>query len=483
MLVSTRKIKVISFFVLISAICNASFVYVNITYDYDNWIRIIPIIVFIQMLLCLYCFRLVRVPLFSLSFMFIFLSYLFHFGEVIAFGVFNYSGVANHILLYPTTIYKNAIYSCFIIINCIALGIMLSSNHVSKDDHNELKDKQLDITHNLKTRNSWILGLIILFLTFPLRLYIDIGNVLTGMREGYLSTYDKMMPGVIYSFSELYIIGLSLLLLSTRHQVKKQKAIFIVMVLYLILTMFSGHRIDAVIYIITLSYIYFMSRDNRKKGNLIKLCAIVLFAYLAIAFLLTISTIRNASNIDFNTVINVFLYYISINSNAIPHFLYEFGGTVYTPIATLYYVTEFSKYNYGLTYLLSFVNVFPNMGGIFTAISQKAMYGLELQRSGVLFGTQNIGGSFIGELIFNFGSFSALISLFAGMIIQKISANISHKVKNMDYLAIAYYLPVFWGILGLVRGYFSASVRAVVWGMLLVFVIKTLVFKSKSNGK
>ncbi|MFZ3129535.1 MAG: O-antigen polysaccharide polymerase Wzy [Desulfosporosinus sp.] len=478
MLLSKRKTLTILSFMFISLIFNILFLYTNTTYEYTEWIRIIPIIVIIHAVLSIVHFRLLSISLFSLSTMFVLLLYIFHFGEVIAFGVFEHSGVTNSILLYPSSIYKSAIYSCFIIINCTSLGMMLSVNRVSKEGYNILTLKGLDLLSISDTKNCRTIGLIILFLTFPLRLYIDTGNILTGLREGYLSTYEKMMPGVFYSFSELYITGFALMLMSTRYQAKKQTAIFIVMVLYLTLTMFSGHRLDAVCYIITISYIYYMNREHRKKVKIVSVFLLVLLAYLGVNLLLTVSEIRNQSNINLDMIRDTFRYFI-FDRNPIVDLLYQFGETVYTPIATVFYINEFSKYTYGLTYILSFVNAFPNIGGIFTTLSQKAMYGLELQNTGVLLGSQNIGGSYIGELIFNFGRFSVLFSLIFGVVIQKISEIISHKAKSRDYIVTAYYVPVFWGMLGLVRGYSSTLVRAIVWGILLVYIVKAFVYRKK----
>ena len=67
------------------------------------------------------------------------------------------------------------------------------------------------------------------------------------------------------------------------------------------------------------------------------------------------------------------------------------------------------------------------------------------------------------------------------MIIQKISKHISFKLENNDYFAIACCTPVFWGIISWVRGYYPTMIRSIVWGLLLVYLVNSVLSRKGKN--
>ena len=70
------------------------------------------------------------------------------------------------------------------------------------------------------------IGWILIFLTFPVQLYLDILNIIISTKEGYLATYSTGLPCVLSSFGFISFTGFTLLNLGYSEH-KKNHFLFI----------------------------------------------------------------------------------------------------------------------------------------------------------------------------------------------------------------------------------------------------------------
>ncbi|WDC84195.1 hypothetical protein PL321_18425 [Caloramator sp. mosi_1] len=76
----------------------------------------------------------------------------------------------------------------------------------------------------------------------------------------------------------------------------------------------------------------------------------------------------------------------------------EISGTIHTVQITMEKMGNELKYAKGMTYIKSLLLIFPNIGGILDNILYTSTYGKMLN-------VPYIGGSYIGEIYYNFGFF------------------------------------------------------------------------------
>ena len=125
-----------------------------------------------------------------------------------------------------------------------------------------------------------------------------------------------------------------------------------------------------------------------------------------------------------------------------------------------------------------------NITGLAGRLTRESSFSFALQDNNALsIYYTNIGGSVIGELLFNFGIVGGLIaSVFFGIFIGVLSRKINEYLDGKKYLEIFIYVPTMCGIIYWIRDYFGGQIRPIVWGMLISWISIQLLFKNREKN-
>ena len=236
-------------------------------------------------------------------------------------------------------------------------------------------------------------------------------------------------------------------------------------VIYFLLLMSSGRRSENVAYLCVFVFLYLQS--NIKKITLKKFIFWIVLGFFMLGFLFNIVKIRDIENMDISIFCSNFLENI-INNNVLLQVLREYGNTGYTAACVLcFWLIKFPP-SIGKSYILGISAIFPNFCGIMGELSTKSSFTLQLQNQNALAPAyQNIGGSFIGELFFNFGYLGGIIWAFIfGILIGHVCSKIREYMNLYKYDRLIYYIPIATALLYWVRDTFHGGIREIVWGII-----------------
>ena len=176
----------------------------------------------------------------------------------------------------------------------------------------------------------------------------------------------------------------------------------------------------------------------------------------------TISFIRTTH--EFN-IPNLIQYAFNPSNNFLLKMLDEFGGTVGTVIFTFDEVPRYLDFHNGQSYIKAWMLVGFNINGILNQISKEISYTL-------LFSNRfHLGGSYIGELYYNFGLFSYAFAPLVGLFIGKISEMSDYCLENKLVIEFAVLVMPVYGAISWVRGYFDSFTRSFVWGTVFILFL------------
>ena len=406
--------------------------------------------------------------LISVGVIFIILTVLFHCGEsfIVTFGINN--------PYYHRTVIAESIGYEFIDSELYVLvsmffwgnGYFIWSN---KNRYKVVKNTNIDEEFALNYIKK--IAIIILAISIIPLLYIDIIKLITLKNGGYMQTYDVYKTGfvkyinLIARFARPAIL---LLIFSYKNKPKNSRLVLIISSIYFIIMMFSGDRGTNIIYMIGNLFIYYKYVQKVKLKTII---IYIVLGYLLLGIISSISMFRY-SELSLNSFIKVFNFRSS--DGIIYSCLREFGGTMRTLVYAMRFIPEYRNYNYGLTYFISFLNIFPKLStsfanrfidsfGYIYAFPAKFQYSL--------------GGSYLGELYFNFGWIGSILTFFIGLFIGKIDYIIEETIVTKNWTKTAIIISFIPNIILWVRDFFSGIVFVGFWMMII------LKFFYKNNNK
>ena len=458
---NTRKPVLIIFYLLFSIFLVLIVLSIR-NINYNIWIRWFCIIILIQFVFQYLIFRQFDFNFISLSGFFLVFSYLFHFGQILIAGLFptyqlqhfNYIKVLN-----PDTIQRAAMFSLFVII-MVEFGMLIFMRKGKTNYVYNCKKSDMDKCKSI----GWMLVVI----TFPIYLYLDVDKLIMSANYGYLATYKRGIPGVFSAIGFLSFSGFGLLILGYSKEKKKSLILFVLVVIYLILSMFSGHRGHQLTILIFLIYIL---HKAVYRINFIQLIIIGLMGFFFSAFLNTIFLFRGLEGKNFSMFFEFFIYNLH-NVNPILELIGEMGGTIRTPYLVMQQIPSDKPYAYGMTYLMSIFSILPDIGDIFSEINTYACFTKNLAGHA-------LGGSYIGELYYNFSYFGIFFAIFVGLFVNYISQKIEDLLKEKNYFKVGYYTSLFIYLLWWPRDTFQSILRPTVWGVAILYMIENVYLKVK----
>lgn len=190
-----------------------------------------------------------------------------------------------------------------------------------------------------------------------------------------------------------------------------------------------------------------------------------------VGFLTTfISRTRMMSINDVNTFIDVLKStFVDFSPFSV---IAEFGITIITLGISIEFFSFNNDFQYGLNYLLSLLNIFPNVGGVLDFTIPKTIYIYNYPAHLRSF----LGGSYLGEAFYSFGYYGMIFIAFIGMLISYISLKFQELFLKQKYIQLSILLILFPNLLWWTRAYFADMVREFTW-ISICTVILTLFLK------
>lgn len=311
---------------------------------------------------------------------------------------------------------------------------------------------------------------VLLIIGFLPRIYIDFMSLTGAMAQGYEGVYSLYIPQPVRSLAFFFDAGL-VFLLYYGSRFSWNKYFFLSVILYKCLIMASGGRQDKVAFLLIWIYVFVcvVHRLTIKK-TIFLFCASV----LGFLFISSIGEIRTSG--AFNIIDILELIISGENSYVLGNALGEFGSAFDTLEVAIQYTPEYISYGYGKTYIAGIISIIPLIVKQFPFLDESVLFICQLPTS-IVFA---FGGSYLGELYYNFSWFGILGSYIVGMILGNVHVTI---IKNGGTTL----LQKGWAsILGIslilfIRGYFTDMVQQLIWTYFLMYLICSYVRKKRHH--
>ena len=378
--------------------------------------------------------------------LFIFFSWFFHCGQIIKYAFeiegevnlsfFNYGDNQDFL-----NAFKFYFFSQFILVCGILFGI---ANSVGDSG-----EKINGITLDLKKAAT----VLVLIGVFP-RLYIDITKLIISVRSGYLATYQLYVPTVLGSLAFLFDSGCFLFLYITFGE-KGNTTLFVGMIIYKFIVMLSGARQYAVCYLVVWIVFYFWSlRKITLKNKII----LFIFAYFALVVIDFIGTVRT----DGFTLDGLSHIFDFKRNTLIGDTLGEFGAAFSSLVVAIRYVPSVTPHGMGNSYIAAILSAIPLTVSKIPFLKNGVAYITLLPN------TFAFGGSYLGELFYNFSYFGILGAFVVGYAVGKIQNTINN---DSNIIKTVWSCVVFYRLLLFIRGYVTDMGQQCIWLWFVLFVL------------
>ena len=306
-----------------------------------------------------------------------------------------------------------------------------------------------------------IVALLIFFITVIPMAYVDMGKILAVIAGDYLDTYAVYKSGIakyFYTIGQFARPAVTVLIFTYIKKPRKALVILVTSTLYYLIVMLSGDRGTGMIYLIANFFVYF-KYVKALKVRYVLIGAVV--CYLLMAFLSAISIFRY-SEFSFSSFIDVFLR--RSHDGIVYSFLREFGSTMISLVYAVDYIPSYMPYAYGLTYVAGLLTVSPAIPDAWAEaltpfFSFVRAFPVEVQGS--------LGGSFLGELYYNFGWFGAAFASLVGVLLGYADREMHPKKSPYVITVILVLLPV---LLLWVRDFYCSLLFQTFWFSVALFV-------------
>lgn len=411
--------------------------------------------------------------LLSMSSIFVAFLYLFHCGQVMLYSFvpgYRFTKLDLMETVGNEKFWKSTAVSV-VIITFIVIGIIFyeggEKRKIVQTGFLEWFYKKGEDYDRYRT-NFKLAGWFIVLTTFPIHLTISYKQFMAATLEDYWAVFDVQISGVAYTYSQFFLIGITLLMIAYKNSKVKLVMVYTITVIYFIWSMLSGSRGKAIIAIVYFTFLLFkMVRVS--IGKLIILCIV---AYCGLIMLNVIAENRNNSVITMDMIIEG----IREADSPILETLEEFGGTQWTVSYTLDAVPSKTDFRRGSSYILSLASLLPDVGNVLAEVNKKASFFYDYRLA-------YTGGSIIAELYANFGYFSILFAMVIGMMIGRLSHLIERAFAHCSYYVIPFLTLFFVAGMWWIRDSFTAMVRTPIWGVFYLMIILGVVNRLKSTRK
>lgn len=447
-----------------------SFIIIFLSIFYKNKFNLVTWMLILETVLTIIVIRKEK-SLLSVGSIFILFTLLFHCGQAIITTIGMDDPYIHRSVISKAIDDEFVNAEIYVLLSILFLGNgYLFYQHIGR---NKKKNEEMDSNEEKSLKYIKNIALIILLFSFIPMIYIDLLKIIALKDSGYMQTYEVYKSGIqkyIALIAKFARPAISILLLSYKNKPKKCKTILISSTIYYVLMMLSGDRGTYIIYILCNLIIYY------RCAKKIKIKTIILYSIIGYFFLGFISAISmfRYSEWSLDSLINIFN--LRSSNGILYSCLREFGVTMETLIYAMRFVPSYSHYNYGLTYLIGLLNISPILPNTFVenyanCFAYIYAYPLEYQNS--------LGGSFLGELYYNFGWLGVVATFLIGILIGKVDYNLDKYIDEKNWIKVAVIVSFIPNIILWVRDYFSGILFIGFWMWIMIKIFNTNKRKDK----
>ena len=399
-------------------------------------------------------------PAVSIPNIFAFFSLMFHCGQLIKEG-FNIEGTVPLPFEYygdAMTIQKS--FTFFLLsqtVYFIAVGI--SCGKLQKEK--KVNQRQADVS---------VYGKILVLIGVIPRLYIDILSLVGARANGYEGVYSIYFPQAIQSIAFFFDAGLFFLLYAQTDR-RKQKFYLVAVIVYKCIMMSTGARQDKVAFLLVWLYVYFFIIN---KITVKKLALLVVVCIAGFMFISAIGTIRVNDTVSLSQTLS--LLQSGTMNNVIGGALGEFGSAFDTLEVAIKYTPSEIPFGWGKSSVAGLISIIPLLVNQNPSLAKAVMFVNQLPKH-VTFA---LGGSFLGELFYNFSWFGIIGSSVVGAFITKLHNGIVDD-SSCDIFYKAWYSILATAMILFVRGYFTDMMQKLVWTYIALYIIRMYLAKRETG--
>lgn len=394
-------------------------------------------------IICIFCSRIKLISLFSITY---FLCFILHFGQLIVLGIFKEYQMSLNVWneLSSSVALPSYCYSLFFFMILLLFGMIFYDRSCV-----ETRIKNIDFASNTCLKK---ITFFILFTAFPLQLFFWGKAIYLRFISNYLQMLESANNGFLEMFAKFHILAIIGLFLVYKENTKIRRMILVVYSIIVVGSMLSGGRMYAISLLVTVVLFYLRINEVNFNFKQIAVCIICLILLLNV-----LNFIAKSRNNDINTYdgdeYSSIMTSESTKNNAIMDFLCEMGSTQMT-VGLIQNRIEEGKINFSLgkSYILSFINILPNINGIVSKISEDNNYV-------ILIDYPALGGSIIGESYYNFGWFGLLFAILFSYVLYKIEWLISWSLKEKKIVMTLYSSIIVYALILWQRNTFSVTTR------------------------
>lgn len=318
--------------------------------------------------------------------------------------------------------------------------------------------------------------LLFFLFTVPLFVMSKLMQIEVAEAEGYHATYALANNPLFhygYIFIEICPSLASIMCLLYKDKPKIQFALAAFVIVFGTYTMISGHRISALVQIITFAIVYYGTVADITKKTIVVFLIAGMFYF---TFLPMVSYLRTYGQVDMEHMTEMYQAQRSGEEVSDNSFLVEFGGTVVSLIYPMKYAGTAYNYMYGTTYLLEPINILPKKPKFIveTDFYKNAMVFVDNLPSIVRLA---LGGSILGELYSNFSWFGCLFAFMIGVLLKYVDTAIA-TIKKYGKLSYWSIMLILWipHIFMWIRGYFQGFISFI---MIIIYMVWRLSLRKK----
>lgn len=462
-------------YLLLYCIINICLFIILLNLEKNVWVEKITLISSIQLALNIILIINYGYKIFSLPILFIIFTYIFHLGQLILIVLdTNVERSVDIVNLVSNDLFIKA--CCFVIYSqmFVVLGI-ITINYKKKKITKDVVEKNR--TED-QIKIIYIIGIVLFVIGLFPNVYLNFIKIDSFLKGDYLTglTAYSETSGIIKILSQFFTVGILLIIIGQKSKKKSAKLFFAIVIVYQICTMISGSRGEQVISIITFVFLYI--NIHEVKINKKKLFLLILISYIGLILLNTLSDIRSMNNFNMELFFKIFCNN-SIQESPILSAMGEFGGTMISLCYSMKFFPYTVKYVYGRSYLLSFLTVLPNFHGFLEYINNTSIFTYNFPEIYRMY----LGGSYLGELYYNFGFIGVFCSYCIGILVGSISRIVTNALKKKKYLALAIFINLYPSILWWVRDYFINIVRNFAWMTIIILFLYYFIYSIRKEKK
>lgn len=420
---------------------------------------------------------------FSISSLFVIFMYLFNTGVPIA-RLLNWIDESGRLFLQRrvysmgTDTFLEFTVFAFLLISMLQVGIFCFDSKPQPYSFEEMENAKDNYNNQLHKCKQ--IGLICILLGCVPYFYGEIAYIQNALVYGYQNVESNFSLGGtgIGLIGNLFLLGMMMEFVYLQTQPKKFNYLFVAVCVYQIIRMFiTGDRSTGVALILVLILIRH-KYVSPIKGSKAVLWMILI--YISLIFIKLVEMTRSIHSPTASEVIGEVM-----QSNILAETVFEYGGNIWSGMMVYYCVPASGSFRYGLTYLAAIIGKPLQILGITNEVWNFADFSVFLTQGnhGALIDTltQAMGGSFSGEVYFNFGWFGILLIPIFGYYLAKFSHSCFSKQNNpvlSGYLLYVATLVIWW-----VRQYFtSVSWQALFYGV-VIFVLYSVLSRRSAHRR